>query len=901
VPREIARLTRRADESADVYHSLQRQSPHLQVLTMTALFNPNALRWCLAFVASTSMSLPAANDEFRMEKLARPIEQSIWLKLDPAQDSFEGRVTIELELLKAGKQIQFSGRDYTIGSATVTGAADCALTTAIGVQGVVTGTCAEELPAGRYTLSIAYQAPYNRQSAGLYKTIAGGDPYLFTQFEMSDARRAFPVFDEPEYKIPFTVTISVPDGLKVYANTPETAQNSKEGWTTREFAPTPPIPSYLLALAVGPLEEIPVTGLSVPGRIITVRGKSGQAAYAAEQMPRILAALETWFGRPYPYAKLDSVAVPEFSFGAMENVGLITYREELLLLDAEHASLEQKRSSLTVIAHEIAHQWYGNLVTMRWWDDLWLNEAFATWMGEKIIADLHPELDLHLVLQQNNAMPIDALVTTRPIRKPIRSEADIFDGFGLAYSKGGAVLGMVEQWIGADNFRDGVRAYLKAHEFGTAEASDLWSALGKAADKDVAAVLQGFLKQSSFPLLDVELAGTSLTISQRRFLYPGAQAAEQVWTVPVNVSYGEGQRRRDITVVLDKPSATIELEFEPAWIYPDTDGKGYYRFALSDDLLAQSLPHFNAQTLSVRERLAFIAGSNALFLADTLETSAYLRIIASFLDDPHPRPVSVALWYLDEMRKPLVGKSVESDWARYLKATTQPAVRRHGLVSRPDDAAGVNLLRSRLIRLGGLQGGDEEPITESRRLAELFLTDPGQSDSGLIGAHLAVAAFHGDEALHAKMVALFESTTKPDVRSHLLQALAMSGAPMQQSAVLDYLLTDHITASDAADVMEGLLYTEERAVRTRTWVYENYDVLTSKMPPFIVPLMPQLLGDGCEIAVLKSAQDFFQPRLAATPAYARTLEKTAESVQQCADLRARESEAFAAFIKRADL
>ena len=421
---------------------------------MPAPINSSALRLCLALFAATSMSVAAANDEFRMAKLTRPIEQSIWLKLDPAQEGFEGRVKIELELLEAGKVIQFSGRDYTIDSAAVTGVADCALTAAMGAQGVVTATCAEELPAGRYALEIVFHAPFNRQSAGLYKTNAQGDAYLFTQFAMSDARRAFPAFDEPEYKIPFTVTISVPDGLKAYANTPETSQSSKDGWTTREFAPTLPISTYLLALAVGPLEEYPVSGLSVPGRIITVRGKSGQAAYAAQQMPRILAALEAYFGRPYPYTKLDSVAVPEFSFGAMENVGLITYREELLLLDADHASLEQKRSSLTIMAHEIAHQWYGNLVTMRWWDDLWLNEAFATWMGEKIIAELYPELDLQLNLRQNDAMPIDALVTTKPIRKPIRSEADVFDGLGLAYSKGGAVLGMVEQWIGIQGLLD---------------------------------------------------------------------------------------------------------------------------------------------------------------------------------------------------------------------------------------------------------------------------------------------------------------------------------------------------------------------------------------------------------------------------------------------------------------
>lgn len=205
------------------------------------------------------------------------------------------------------------------------------------------------------------------------------------------------------------------------------------------------------------------------------------------------------------------------------------------------------------------------------------------------------------------------------------------------------------------------------------------------------------------------------------------------------------------------------------------------------------------------------------------------------------------------------------------------------------------------MKLPKAKTGDEKLIKEAQRQAELFLTDPGQSDSGLIGAQLEVAAFHGDQALYTKMVELFESTTKPDVRSHLLQALAMFGAPKQQSAALDYLLTDHITASDVADALSGLLYTEERAARTREWVYPNYDELTKKMPPYVVPFMPQILGGGCELAVLKAAQDFFQPRLTATPAYARTLEKTAESVSKCTDLRARESLALAAYLKRSDL
>lgn len=853
--------------------------------------------WLLVGAGVLATPCLAAQDEFRIAPGTRPLEQSVWLKLDPAQDSYEGRVQITLERTQAGKRLQFNGLDYRIDSATLSGAADCALTTAMVKNGLVDADCDKELPVGRYRLDVAFHAPFNRKSVGLFKTIDQGEPYLFTQFEMTDARRAFPVFDEPEFKIPFTLSISVPDGLKAYANTPETAQVSKDGWTTREFARTPPIPSYLVALAVGALEEYEVKGMRVPGRIITTRGKSALAPYAASQMPKILDALEAYFGRPYPYAKLDSVALPEFPFGAMENVGLITYREDLLLIDAEHASLEQKRSSLSVIAHEIAHQWYGNLVTMRWWDDLWLNEAFASWMGTKIIGQLYPELETQLNLPQNSAMPSDALLTTRPIRKPVHSEADVFDGLGLAYSKGSAVLSMVEQWIGAEDFQRGIHAYLKAHEFANAQADDLWGALGKAADQDVAAVLRSFIEQSAFPLLKVELDGKSLKLSQQRFAYPGATPAPQRWSVPVNISYGDGKRSRSTSVLLSEDSASIELEFVPLWVYPDTDGKGYYRFKLSDELLAQSLPHFNAENLNVRERLAFIAGSNALFQSGKLNASDYLPIIVPFLDDAHPRVVNQALAQIRELREPLVSKALEPEWSRFVSKAAQPALKRHGLKSRKDDAAGMNGLRSSLIRLAGLEGRDDQVIARCRQQTELFLADPDRADSGLIDAQLEVAAFHGDQALYDQMVTVFESTSRPAVRSSLLQALAMFGDAKLQAASLDYVLTEHITASDVRYILQGQLYTEERAARTRAWLYQHYDELLKKLPPFMVPFMPQVLGGGCDKAILDSAYDFFLPRLEDTPAYSRTLEKTAESVRQCAALRARESASLAAYLK----
>lgn len=388
----------------------------------------------VTLTCATSFNILA--NEYVLSKVAKPIMQSVKLKLDPAKDSFSGSTSIKLEVTQATKQLQLNGLEYTTSNIILNGSNDCQMNATMQVTGVVLFDCPHTIEPGQYTLSMDFTAPYNRQSVGLYKTIDAGQPYLFTQFEMSDARRAFPSFDEPAYKIPFQVTITAPSTEKVYSNTPEVSVTDKNGATTHVFKQTKPLPSYLVAFAVGQFEEIAVKGMKVPGRVITTKGKIELAQYAAKKMPEILAALEAYFGVDYPYEKLDTIAVPEFPFGAMENAGLVTYREDILLVDEKTASQNSKERAVSIIAHELAHQWYGNLVTMQWWNDLWLNEAFASWMAAKMTYQLHPEFESDLSLSKNHVMAVDARVSTKPIRKPIKTEADIMDGLGLAYSKG---------------------------------------------------------------------------------------------------------------------------------------------------------------------------------------------------------------------------------------------------------------------------------------------------------------------------------------------------------------------------------------------------------------------------------------------------------------------------------
>ena len=600
---------------------------------------------------SVALAMGAANaNEFVIEKLAKPSSQQVSLTLDPSQDTFTGMTEISLEVLKPTKYIELNGVAYAVKMAQLLGDENCDLNNEMLKTGKVKFSCDEQIQPGKYTLKVDFSAPYNRQSVGLYKTLDQGTPYLFTQFEMSDARRAFPVFDEPSYKIPFQLTITAPTSQKVYSNTPELKTTVDGDMTTHFFDKTPPIPSYLVAMAVGPFEELEIKGMPIPGRVITPQGKIHLAQYAKENMPKVLGALEAYFGIPYVYKKLDSVAVPEFPFGAMENSGLVTYREDILLVDLAAATRSKKQRNVSIIAHELAHQWYGNLVTMKWWNDLWLNEAFASWMAAKITKQLNPEFESHLDLPQNNVMALDARLSTKPIRKPIKTEADIMDGLGLAYSKGSSVLAMVENWIGEDAFQKGIQSYLKEFSYKNAEAADLWEALGKASNKDVASVLKSFIEQSSFPLVKVTQQGSKVTISQSRFVNAGVDAPEQLWNVPVAIKYGAGDKVKTANVLLNKQSQTLDLDFEPEWIYPDQGALGYYRWVM-DDAQFSALVKKAPSVLSDRERLALLSATDALLDAGVISAAKLMQTLEVFVSDSHPRVANTALGYLNDPQK----------------------------------------------------------------------------------------------------------------------------------------------------------------------------------------------------------------------------------------------------------
>jgi cytosol alanyl aminopeptidase len=859
-----------------------------------------------ATLLATQLSATESDNEFVLKKVAKPSFQSIEMTLDPAKDSYTGSTIITLDITKPTQTIEISGRDYSIGKSVLShdkqartqpGKLACDLKPTMLKIGKVALDCDKTVKKGRYTLSIEYSAPYNRQSVGLYKTIDGGAPYLFTQFEMSDARRAIPSFDEPAYKIPFQMTITSPKGLKVYNNTPLVNSTEVKGMVKHEFAPTKPISSYLIALAVGDFEEIEVKGMSVPGKVITTKGKIHLATYAAKQMPRVLGALEDYFGSQYPYTKLDSVAVPEFPFGAMENAGLVTYREDILLLDEDKATQNSRHRNVSIIAHELAHQWYGNLVTMQWWNDLWLNEAFASWMAAKITQQLNPEFDSHLRLSKNRAMVVDAKTFTKPIRKPIKTEADIMDGLGLAYSKGEAVLSMVENWIGADNFQAGLRQYMKKHAFKNAVADDLWSALGKASGQDVASVLKTFIVQSSFPLLKVQIDGNKLLASQSRFLIAGTSAPEQSWSFPITVKYGKDDKVASKIFLMTKESQSFKLDFEPEWFYPDENAMGYYRFVLSghdlENLLTKGKKHLND-----RERKALIASVDALLDAGVVSAADLLKTIGQFLGDPHPTIVKTALDYIQAQKSVFIDQSNERSWAKYITASTNQAIQTYGLTSKKDEPTTISKLRPSLIRLIAFEAKSEAVIKTAKQQSQLYLEGLDDVDPYMVSTYLQIAAFYGDADFIKGLKLQFEQTKDPTKRTRLLNAMGFARDAEMQNDILAYSLTDTINAPDMSTLLDGQSFTKPRAKRFYQWIFNNYDQLASKLPPFQVAYLPYFTADKCDLGQLETTEAFFKTKLESVPEFKRSLKKLRLSIEDCVRLKDRESESVNAFLKQ---
>jgi cytosol alanyl aminopeptidase len=723
------------------------------------------------------------------------------LAIDPARDGFTGAIEIDGEVRERSKGFWLHGRGLKVSAAKLTqGARSMRVDVAPAGEDLLSLHPAEPVDPGHVTISLDYTGGFDLvQGTGAYRHTFDGVPYIETQFESISARRVFPCLDEPDNKVSWQLTLDVPKDLIAVANTAATGETALDGATKRVvFAPTKPLPSYLIAFGVGPFEVVDAskTRNGTPLRIIALKGRAKEAKWSAETTARIVQLLEDYFATPYPYDKLDQLARPTLFGGAMENAGLVTYGSRLIMRDPAHITPGDRLAWVSVAAHELAHQWFGDLVTTAWWDDIWLNEGFATWLAAKIVAQFDPAWhpDLLDTAAREAALRADSVVTARRVRQPITNAGDIFQAFdGITYQKGANVLAMFEQAIGPDKFRDGVRAYLAKHRYGSATSADFVAAISEVAGRDVGPAFRSFLDQAGAPVVRSELRcepgqSPKLALAQHRYVRPGSPPAAEgtPWQLPVCVAYDRGGARGQTCGELTASSAELTLDAKacPAWVFANAGGRGYYRISQPEAALA-ALRDRGWKLLTPAERLIVFGDVSAFAATGELDVGLELSLVPRLLAEHNAVATTAAVDSVERARR-LLGDDQIPRFDAWVRQTFGPTAR--ALSWQPGAHEDVDSQRSRSAVVPLVAWSGDAAL---RSAAVALAKDWRKLGSTTRGAILEVAA-DADPATFDRLLAAAPVETDPELRADLLRAVARVTSEARLRAALALALDARI-------------------------------------------------------------------------------------------------------------
>jgi cytosol alanyl aminopeptidase len=701
------------------------------------------------------------------------------------------------------------------------------------------------LPAGEATLRFRFKARFSdSEIAGLFRQRQGDDWYVLTQMEPMYARRAFPCFDDPRFRASWQVTVTIPANQRAFSNMPASAErDAAPGWRELSFAPTPPIASYLVAISVGPWDVLDggVAGRNrTPLRYIAPKGRASEAAYAATVTPAILERLEAYFGRPYPFPKLDSLSIPNSGhfFGAMENIGLITYDQSILLATPGETTTRFQQRYVAISAHEISHQWFGNLVTPAWWNDIWLNESFASWLGDKITSELKPEWhwDFRRVDARQWAIANDRLASARRVRQPIEARSDVRSAFdGISYSKGASLLAMYENWLGPDKFRDGVRRYMDRHAWGVATADDFFAALA-AADDAMLPSFRGFVDRAGVPELAIRLdcAGghRRLALTQSRFAPKGSTIDDrQRWVFPACFQYGDDHQGKVQCMLVRDESTELALDTKtcPSWVVANRAGIGYFLPALSSDLYSQ-LPRAK-EVLAPLDWVSLLADTETLArgAALALPTALALAAFASEMSDP--RTVRAAVEIANSVPRALTEGAKSNRYAAWSRRSFGRQARALGWQMKPDEDADTQRLRRRLVPYLADRGEDAALARDAQTRALRWPNDPAAISPDIRGELLYAAArtsTRDSRALYAHLTAEAGRTNEARTRREILYALGGFRDRSLAAEAANLMLAGAFDPQDALHILAGQLENDDLRASALTWLDHNYDALAAR-------------------------------------------------------------------------
>ena len=840
--------------------------------------------------------------------MVRPERYSVDLRMTPGEDRFHGSITIELAIAQPVSTFWLHGKALKIEKATISigGLDELAQTTAAAdASGTdfVAITTGSTLPAGHATLQIAYSGEVSRTlTDGAFQQQQGKDWYIITKFEPVTARRVFPCFDEPSFKVPWQLTLHVPKDLKAFSNTlPVSEQDEADGMKVVHFGETKPLPSYLVAFAVGPFDVVetgPIGKNRRPSRIIVPRGRASEAAYAASITPKMIELLEDYFGTPYPYEKLDQVVVPiTTAWGAMENAGMIAYGDFLLSPKEQDTDLLQRRRA-EVMEHEMSHQWFGDLVTTAWWNDIWLNEAFASWLSSKLLNEWKPEWNIKAEAAGSlNVMRSDSLTTARKIRQPIEAPGDIGNAFdGITYGKGEAVIGMFENYMGAKEFQRAIRLYLQQHAWGNATSADLLATLDSVSGQPIGAAFSTFLNQVGFPMVSVKLSCSATPLSkpmeleQRRFLPVGSPgASDAVWSVPVCATWGDDAGIHRQCSLLTKAADQFDLNGAkgcPAWLFADANAAGYYAVSydaeLADRLAKNGLSHLKRD-----ESAAALRDIQLMFSSGVGDPGQELAFVSEFSHSSDPALVGQTAGTVGGLAD-FVPADLSHNYARLIRTLYGKRAHELGWKPQPGEAQEVRLLRMDIVPFVATGGEDPDLSSQAASLAREWLKDHESSDHqtldpDMVEPVLSAAAWNGDRAFFDLLVNEIKKDKIQRERSWMISALRSFRDPAITRARLELILGSGIDPRE----LQYTLFNALPQTREVVWefVQKNFDAINSTIAgargvPFGA-LLPLAAVGFCDAAHGQQVEDFFQPRIASLPGGARYLANAVERIHQC--------------------
>lgn len=833
-----------------------------------------------------------------------PKKYYLTLWADTDKEDFKGQLIIDVELKSIKSNILVHAKDLKISSVILKSAqkeykGDYKI---LNDDGLLSLDFKDVIPPGDYQLFFTYTGSYEKSLNGLYRVKEGDDYYLFTQFEPISARKMLPSFDEPRFKAPFKLAVITKKGEQVIANSPLLKKEEQDNKIAHFFEDTESLPTYLLALAIGPFDI--VEGPKIRSHInkkklisfrgIATKGKGSKLAFAMKESPQILEKLESYFGVAYPFKKLDILAVPDFNAGAMENAGAITFREWLLLLDEKNASIEQKQKFYEVMAHELAHQWFGNMVTMPWWDDIWLNEAFATWLSFKIVDQIKPEYKLKNRLKKSGyeAMAKDSTSAARKIREDIISTHDIYNAFDhITYLKGGAVLSMWENYLGEKQFRKAVSHHIKRFPYGVASYQDFLTTLAAFSKPDLIKSAESYLNQPGFPMVELSYECKNqhmkVTATQKRYVPMGSKASKNgSWHVPLCIGYPSNGLLKKHCHMLTKQSEHFLIQEKncPLYVVPNYNGQGYYRFALNEKDW-QNLIKAN-KALNEQNRMALADSLMGGLKLGDLSFAFVAEGLSAMIDKKAPygaeRFMSLMAqaqedWILPQEKPKLMAYATDALLPLYQQLKQSQKLKPNELILKYELANFfVYILNDQNIRQ------DLKQLGQSYYEGILNKGQPQTDDELMVGDALALVLQEKDEPSLKKIMTHLKNEGDAVVRTNIIKALSLARDKEEAMMLREFTLDKSLRQNEFLSFFKSHLKKAVNQPATWSFVKNNITSLKKNLNKSSAGDLPFLATGLCSKESALEVEAFFKPFIKDYEGGPRNVAETCELIGICA-------------------